>query len=98
MDLREARIGEERTTTIRTVGRGHVATHRVGREVKSVPVASARQDHRISRVGLDFPGHHVAGDDSLSVAVDQDEIEHLVARMHFYRARGNLMAQFGVDP
>ena len=53
---------------------------RVRREIEDVDVAAGAEDHRVGRVRLDLAGDQVAGDDALGVAVDDDEVEHLVAR------------------
>ena len=64
---------------MRTPRGGDVGAHRVGREVEDVAVAARGQHHDVGEVGLDRAGDHVAGDDPAGLAVDQDQLEHLVA-------------------
>ena len=98
MDLGETRIGEKRPAAVSTVSCRHIATHRIGRQEERIAVAAAGQNHRIRRMGLDFAGHHVPRDDAFGLTIDNDQIEHFVARMHFDRARRNLMTQLRVNP
>ena len=41
----------------------------------------------------DFAGDQIARDDSLGVAIDQDEVEHLGLRKHLHGAGGDLAAE-----
>jgi hypothetical protein len=86
VNLGEARIGEKRAATGGTPGGGHVAAHRIGRQEKDVAVAAGCEDHRIGRVGADHTGSQIADDDAFGVAVDQDEVEHFGAGVHFHAA------------
>ena len=44
-------------------------------------------------MGLDLPGHHVADHDAAGLAVDHDQLEHLVPGVHRHRAGGDLALQ-----
>ena len=49
-----------------------------------MPYPPDREDDRIGCVGGDLAAHEVAHDDAASPAVDDDEIEHLGARVHLH--------------
>ena len=44
-------------------------------------------------VSLDFPCHQVARNDATGLAIDKDDIHHLVTVVHLDLALGNLTAQ-----
>ena len=67
---------------MRPPGRGDVAAHRVGGQEEDVAVAAGGQHDRVGEVGLDLAGHHVADDDAAGLAVDDDQLEHLVPGVH----------------
>ena len=46
---------------------------------------------------LDFAGYHVARDDTAGFAVYDDQVEHLVTRVAFHAAFGDLTVQRGVS-
>ena len=69
---------------------GDVAAHRVGGEVEDVAVAAGGEHHDVGGVGLDRAGDHVAGDDAAGLAVDHDEVEHLVTRVRRHGAGRHL--------
>ena len=75
---------------MRTPRRGDVAAHRVGREVEDVAVAARGEDDDVGQVRLDGAGDHVAGDDPAGLAVDHDELEHLVTRVRRHGAGRDL--------
>ena len=79
VDLRVAGVGHVGALAVRTPRGGDVGAHRVGREVEDVAVAARGQHHDVGEVGLDRAGDHVAGDDPAGLAVDDDQLEHLVA-------------------
>ena len=86
VDLGVAGIGEKRPAAGGAPGGSHVAAHRVGGEEKDVAVAAGGEDDGVRRVGGDGAGVQVADDDALGVAVDEHEVEHLGARIHFHAA------------
>ena len=98
MDLSETRIGKKCPPAVSAVRGSDIAPHGIGRKEKGVAVPSTGQDHGIGRMGLNFTGHHIAGDDPFGLTIDDDQIEHFVARIHFHRAGRNLMAQLRVNP
>ena len=93
MNLRETGIRERRALLVRAVGRGHVGALGVRREIEDVAVAARREDHRVGHVRLDRAGHHVAHDDATRLAVDDDELEHLVALVHRHAAARDLLLE-----
>ena len=91
MDLGVAGIGKKGPTPCSAPGSGDVAAHRIGREEKYVPVAASGKDDSICRVGGDLASVEVADDDALSVAVDEDHVQHLGARIHRHAALVNFL-------
>ena len=71
-------------------GRGDVAAHGVGGEEEDVAVAAAGEDHDVGEVGLELAGDQVAHDDAAGAAVDDDQLDHLVAGVGLHRAGGDL--------
>ena len=93
VDLGEARVGEVGAAPVRAPdGRG-VAVLGVGREVEDVSVAAGREDDGVGEVGGDLPGDQVAGDDAAGPSVDDDQVEHLGARVHLDGAGRDLARQ-----
>jgi hypothetical protein len=82
MDLRIARVGKERSTLVGAPDGGHIGALGVGGEIVDVAVAAGAQDDRVGKVRGDGAGDQVAGDDAAGLAVDDDEVEHLRARVH----------------
>ena len=93
VDLRVAGIGERRALLVGAPGGGDVAAVGVGREVKDVAVAAGGEHHGVGGVRLDLAGLEVARDDAARAAVDDDEVEHLAARVHLHAARPDLALQ-----
>ena len=58
---------------------GAVAAHGVGGQEEDIAVPAGGQHDGVGQVGLDLAGDHVAGDDAAGPAVDDDELDHLVA-------------------
>src|SRR5207237_5044261 len=44
----------------------------------------------VARVRFDRAGDQIAGNDSFRLTVDDDDVEHLVARIHFHRTERDL--------
>ena len=80
MDLREARVREQRAALVRAPRRRDVRVHGVGRQVVDGAVAAGGEDHGVAGVALELAGHEVAHDDAARLAVDDDEVEHLAPR------------------
>ena len=73
----------------RQVG-GDVAAHGVGGEEEDVAVAAAGEHDDVGEVGLELAGDHVAHDDAAGPAVDDDQLDHLVAGVGLHGAGGDL--------
>ena len=73
------------------VGGGDVAADGVGREEVDVAVAAGGEQDGVGGVRLDLAGDQIAGDDDPArPAVDDDEVEHLGARVHLDIAGADL--------
>ncbi len=90
VDLRVAGVGHVGALAVRPPGGGDVAAHGVGGEEEDVAVATTGQDDDVGEVGLDLAGDHVAHDDPPGPAVDDDQLDHLVAGVALDRAGGDL--------
>ena len=90
VDLGVAGVGHVGALAVRAPGRGDVGAHRVGGEEEDVAVAAAGQDHHVGEVGLHLAGDQVAHDDAAGAAVDDDQLEHLVAGVGLHGAGGHL--------
>ena len=93
VDLGVAGVGEGRALLVGPPDRRGVAALGVGGEVEDVAVAAGGEDHRVGEVGLELAGDHVAGHDAAGPAVDQDRLEHLVAREHLHLPGADLPHQ-----
>ena len=96
MDLGEAGVGHGRAALVRAPDRRDVAAHRVGGEEVDVAVAARGEDHRVGGVRLELAGDQVAGDDPAGSAVDQDDVEQLVAGVHACAPLVDLVLEGGV--
>ena len=72
---------------------GDVAPLRVGREEEDVRVAAGREADGVRGVRLDLPADQVAHGDAARRAVDDDQVEHLGARVQPHRAGADLAHQ-----
>ena len=90
VDLREAGVAEVGALAVGAPNGGAVAAHRVGRQEEHVPVAAGGQDDRVRDVGAQLAGGHVARDDAPRLALVDDELDHLVARVLGDGARRDL--------
>ena len=77
---------------------GGVASHRVGGQEEHVAVPATGQDDDVGQVSLDLPEDHVTDDDAASAAVDDDELDHLVAAELLDRPGVDLALQSLVGP
>ena len=98
MNLGVARVGKPRALLISPVGRGDVAAHAVGGEIKDIGVAAGGQDHGVGRVPFDLPGDQVAHHDAPGLAVHQHQVQHLPAGEHRHLAPGHLAHQGAIGP
>ena len=79
MNLREARIGEQRPALVRPPRGGHVGVHGVGRQIVDRAVAARAQQHRLPFVPFELARNQVSRDDAARLAVDEHQIEHFPA-------------------
>ncbi|CAB4960892.1 unannotated protein [freshwater metagenome] len=93
MDLRVTGVREVRPALRGLPGGGRVGAHRVRREVEGVGVAARGDDDAVGGVALDRARDQVAGDDAAGDAVDQDDVEHLVAVVDRHVALGDLVLE-----
>ena len=96
MNLRVAGIGETGAAAVGAERRGDIATLRVGGEVEHVAVAAGADHDDVGGPGFDGTRDKVARDDTLGLTIDEDEIEHLMARVHLHRAETDLAGERGV--
>src|SRR5580658_7327971 len=93
MNLREARVGEQRTAPMRTPDGSAVARLRVGRQIKDVGVSTRRQYNYVGGVTRDLPGYEVARHNATSSTVDDHQVEQLAADVHRHAAICQLLFQ-----
>ena len=93
VNLGEAGVREVCALAVCTPDCGSVAAHRVRREEEDVSVTAGCQNNRISDVGFELAGGHVARNNTASATVGNDEFHHLVARVLGHGAGGNLTLQ-----
>ncbi len=93
VDLGEAGIGEVGTAPVGPPDRGGVGVHGVRRQVEDVAVAAAGEYDGVGEVRVDLAGDEVPGDDPAGPSVDDDQVEHLGARVHLDVPRGDLPAE-----
>ena len=96
MDLREAGVGEHGALLVALPSGRTVRVHGVGREEEDVAVTAGSEYDGVCAETLDFARHQVAGDDTARLAVDHDQIEHLVTRVAHDGTLGNLTVQCGI--
>ena len=89
VDLGEAGIGHVGTALVGTQGGRDVAAHRVGRKEENVAVAARGKNDGIGSVARDLAGGEIAHDNPLGMPVDNDEVEHLGAGVHFHATFGD---------
>jgi len=93
VDLREARVAEQRAAAMRPPDCGAVRRLRVRGEIKDVAVAAGGEHDHVTDVRLDCARLEITRDDAARLAVDDHQVEHLRARMHRDRARCDLALQ-----
>ena len=82
VDLREAGVRERGTPLVGAPDRRDVAPLRVGREVIDVAVPTGGEDHGVADVRIELAADEVADDDAAGRAVDYDQVQHFVPRVH----------------
>lgn len=78
---------------MRPPDRGRVGVHGVGRQVEDVAVAAGGEDDGVREVRVDLPGDQVPGHDAARPPVDDDQVQHLGARVHLHVPGGDLPGQ-----
>ena len=82
MNLGEGWIGKESASFVSAIRCSHIAAARVGREIEHVSVAAAGQHDGVRGMLLNFSRAQVSRHDSLGLAIDNHQIEHLCLRKH----------------
>src|SRR5579885_3917174 len=80
MDLREAGIAKGCAAFIGSPDSGAVRTFGVRGKKIDVSVAAGAENDGVGDMRIDLAGDEVAGNDAAGFAVDDDEVEHLMAR------------------
>ena len=93
MDLGEARVRHVGTFLVSSESSHDVASHRIGGEVENVALSAGRENDGSGSVAFDLPGAEVAGHDPLGMTVDQNEVHHFGAGVHFDPALVDLFFQ-----
>jgi hypothetical protein len=91
MDLSETGVCEKSAAFVRSPGRRHIATLRIGRKVKHVTVTAGGKNHRVGCVGADLACDQISNHDAFGVPVYQHQIEHFGPRIHLHRACRDLV-------
>ena len=97
VDLNVRGVGEICALAVARHGSRAVAAHSVGGEEISVSVTAGADYYGVGRETFDVARYEVAGDDAAGAAVDDHDVEHLVARVQFNRAGVYLAHQGGVS-
>src|SRR3982074_1534401 len=98
MNLRVAGIREKRSSFVRSIGGGDVASPCVGRKIKYVAVSARRKNDRIPGMGADLARDEISDHNPFRVTVDQNQIEHFSSRKHFDCAVPDLTSKGLVSP
>ena len=96
VNLSKAGVGKPGTAFVGAVSGGDVAALGVGGKEEGVAVTASGEDDAIGGVAADFAGGHVAHHDAFGVTVDEDEVEHFVAVVHFDLAEADLFTEGGI--
>ena len=83
VDLGVARVCHVSSAFVSTKGGHDIAAHSVGGKVEDISVSPGGEDNGIGRVGLNFTSDEVSRDDSFGVTINDDEVEHFGAGVHF---------------
>jgi hypothetical protein len=82
MNLGVTWVCHEGPAFVGTEGGHHITPHGVGGEIENVSVATSCQNDSVCGMSGDFTSGKIANNDALGVALDDDKVEHLSARMH----------------
>src|SRR5260370_36715914 len=83
---------------MRFTGGGYIAAHGVRRQIKDVPVSIAAKEDCMSEMTFQFSTHQVAGNDAPGLAVDGNDVQHLMPRVHLHMPKGYLRFERLVSP
>ena len=97
VDLREAGVGEAGALAVALECGRTVRCHGVGRKEEYVAVSACGDHYGVCTVALDLTGDEVAGDDTLCLAVLDDDVEHFMARIAFHRAGCDLLVEYRIS-
>ncbi len=93
VNLSEARICEICSLLVALPCGRAVAVHGVGGKEVGVAIATCGDHNGMGTESLKLAGHEVAGDDTLCLSVDDDEVKHLVARITGHGSSGDLAVE-----
>ena len=93
MNLSVARVGHVGAAFVSPEGGHDIAAHGVGGEVEDVAVSAGGKDDGISSVGSDFTSDEVTNNNAFGVPIDNNNIEHLGASVHFDAAFGDFFGK-----
>ena len=83
-------VGKHGALAVTSDGGRCVAAHGVGREEICVTVTTRTDYHGVSGEAFELTGDEIARNDTACTAVDDNKVEHLVARVEFYGAEVHL--------
>src|SRR5258705_13644477 len=98
MNLCEGWIGKKRASFVGAIGRCDVAAACVGRQIEYVSVSPAGEHDGDRCVPLHFSRAQVPSDDSLVLATDDHQVEHLCVWQHSDVAGGVLPPECLLTP
>src|SRR5690625_1047565 len=90
VNLRKTGIREKSSFFVSSVRGRYIRSTGIGRKIEKIAVTASSENNRVSCVRFDRPGNEISHDDSLRVAVDNDQVEHLGPWKHFYRTGSHL--------
>ena len=93
VDLRHTGVGEVGALLVALPCGRTVRGHGVRRKEEDVGVTARGDHYGVGSVTLDGAGDEVADDDAACTAVDDNEVEHFVARKHLHFAFAHLTAE-----
>src|SRR5205823_2907304 len=93
VNLREARIREQRPAFVRTPDCRRIAPFGVCGKIEDVAVTAGGKNHRIAEVHAQLAIVEASRDDSARLPVNYDQVEHFRARIHLHGAQPDLPLQ-----
>ena len=99
VNLREARIGEERALFIGFPSRPAIAVHGIGTQEINIPIATGAEQYGMGRIAFQLAGNQVAANDPAGMAfLVEHQIHHLATGIELHAALGDFAAQSPVSP